>query len=403
MRRAHWILGLGLGVTALGALYAFHQRSSHIENSPPIPISAPSPSDAGAPLDSGSAAETPDAAASAQPSFTSVALEGQLDDSLPETLEAQREQLFKRMERYYPPDQLAAVKRIFAESELIGQGNPKPTHHPMKRSECLERRESAQHLAAADPRCGHSNMVPIYAREPLELSHLADGGGLPDAGMDAFSPVPDSAGAATVCIDQFEFPNIACEYPVVYARASEADRLCKAVGKRLCDAHEWEGACAGSLRPVEAEYAFGDRRMLMQWFSNKFNAKVWAYGDQKNHKTCATGSYKNKKCGSGSWTECGSNTYPTGSFPECVSPFGVYDQHGNAAEHMNMPLAPEELASRGGLGETEMKGSWFIFENFEAHPDDCRYRAPAWHATKVNATDSHRNFHLGFRCCADVK
>ncbi|MCA9630084.1 MAG: SUMF1/EgtB/PvdO family nonheme iron enzyme [Myxococcales bacterium] len=398
MRRVVWVLGLGLGVTALGALYV--SRPAPAPSPPiPIPISGDAPRDAGAP-EAGSKA-TNDAAAEA--SGEGPREEMDVDDSVPDTLEAQRAQLFRRMGRYYPPQQLDAVKRIFAESKLIGQGNPKPTQHPMKRSECLARREAAGHLAPAHPRCGHPNMVPVYARGPLAARQLADGGDLPEAGVSALSAVPSSAETATVCIDQFEFPNIACEYPVVYARASEADRICKAVGKRLCDAHEWEGACAGSLRPLEVEYAFGDRRMLMQWFSNRYNEKVWAYGSEKDHKKCATGSFKNKKCGSGSWSECGSNTYPTGSFPECVSPFGVYDQHGNAAEHMNMPLAPEELASRGGLGETEMKGSWFIFDSFEAHPDDCRYRAPAWHATRVDAADSHRNFHLGFRCCADVR
>ena len=43
---------------------------------------------------------------------------------------------------------------------------------------------------------------------------------------------------------------------------------------------------------------------------------------------------------------------------------------------MNLPLAPEELASRGGDGVTEMKGSWFVFATIEAHEDDCRWRAP---------------------------
>ena len=72
----------------------------------------------------------------------------------------------------------------------------------------------------------------------------------------------------------------------------------------------------------------------------------------------------------GEWTKCGSNTYPAGSFPECRSTFGVYDQHGNAAEHMNLPTKPEELGAKGGLGQTEMKGSWFIFSQLEAHEDE---------------------------------
>jgi hypothetical protein len=80
----------------------------------------------------------------------------------------------------------------------------------------------------------------------------------------------------------------------------------------------------------------------------------------------------------------------------------VYDQHGNAAEHMNLPTKPEELASAGGMGLTEMKGSWFIFSGYEAHPDDCRWRAPDWHGSKVMDPRSHANYHLGFRCCKSL-
>jgi sulfatase modifying factor 1 len=72
---------------------------------------------------------------------------------------------------------------------------------------------------------------------------------------------------------------------------------------------------------------------------------------------------------------------------------------------MNLPLAPEELAGRGGTGATEMKGSWFIFASeqpHEPHEDDCRWRAKDWHPSKLMDEESHRNYHLGFRCCQDV-
>jgi sulfatase modifying factor 1 len=205
-----------------------------------------------------------------------------------------------------------------------------------------------------------------------------------------------------VCIDQFEFPNIACEYPVTWVTAREAARLCRAIGKRLCDAHEWEGACAGNLRAPKQEYAFGQERKEMRRIHNVGRELVWAYGKTKDHTRCATGSHKNRSCTEIGWMICGSNTYPAGAFPECKSAFGVYDQHGNAAEHMNLPLKPEELSSAGGMGQTEMKGSWFIFASYEAHEDDCHWRAPDWHGTRVMDINSHHNYHLGFRCCKDI-
>ena len=275
--------------------------------------------------------------------------------------------------------ELGAIRSVFAGSDWIGQGNPKVTRHPLTRAECLERRAKAPHLAAPDARCGAPNMVPLYD---------------PSAG--------ETAASAKVCIDQFEFPNLVCDYPVVWVRANEAQALCHALGKRLCDAHEWEGGCAGALKSAESEYPFNPRRIQMAYDHNLHREIVWSYGKEENQALCATGSRKSPKCLTPTWGGCGSNDYPAGSFPECVSPLGVYDLNGNAAEHMNFPRKLEELGSRGGSGETEMKGSWFIFARERAHIDDCRWRAPDWHVTKIDDPNSHRNYHLGFRCCRDL-
>jgi hypothetical protein len=99
--------------------------------------------------------------------------------------------------------------------------------------------------------------------------------------------------------------------------------------------------------------------------------------------------------------QCGSNTYPAGDFPACHSPLEVYDLNGNAAEHMNLPLNPAQMSSRGSaeLGYTEMKGIWFIFDTYRAHEDWCRWRAPFWHGSRVMDPHSHANYHLAFRCC----
>ena len=301
---------------------------------------------------------------------------------MPATLEAQREALLQRIEAGLglEPDAMRKVREIFAESNLLSQGNPKTTTHPMSRAECRHRRSRAGvGRDRGNPLCASPYMVPVYD---------------PGAGQTDVD--------ATVCIDQYEFPGIPCEYPVVYVRAREAAELCAAVGKRICDAHEWEGACAGALKPVESEYDWNRERIEASYAHNKKREIVWAYGANKDHTLCATSSHKNAQCFGGEWSECGSNTFPTGAFPYCVSRFGVYDQHGNAAEHMSLPLKAEQLGRLGGVGSTEMKGSWFIFASYEAHEDDCRWRALDWHGSKVMAPNSHRNYHLGFRCCKDM-
>jgi sulfatase modifying factor 1 len=300
-------------------------------------------------------------------------------EAMTETLEVQRERLFSQLEGELEltPAQLARVRAVFSASSILSQGNPRISLHPIGRAEC--RAALAERpLRPGDTACGAPHMAALYER--------------PEDG-------PESARA---CIDQFEFPNIPCEYPVVHVSAREAAQLCEAVDKRLCDAHEWEGACAGSLDTPEREYPWGKDRHTMRREHNAARTRVWAYGPTKNHALCATTSYKTPGCPGGGFNACGSNTFPAGSFPDCVSPFGVYDLHGNAAEHMNLPIRREELTSSGGSGATEMKGSWFIFSHYEAHEDDCHWRAPDWHPSPVMSTHSHGNYHLGFRCCKSL-
>lgn len=322
----------------------------------------------------------PPSVAAPLPSASAAPPRPPLIDSLPATIPEQRELLFVNMQAQLglSDEALAQTRAIFAGSRWMGQGNPKITKHPMSRAECLAVRQQHE-FRAGDARCGSPNMVAVFD---------------PAAGQTTDS--------AKLCVDQYEYPNIPCDYPVTWVQSDEAENLCKAQGKRLCDAHEWEGACAGALHTPEQDYTFGERRLQQEYLHNKTREIVWAYGKTRNHALCATGSRKSPKCYTPSWEECGSNTYPAGAFPECVSSFGVYDQHGNAAEHMNLPLVAEELGSRGGTGENEMKGSWFIFQQLNAHEDDCRWRALAWHEGRLMAKDAHRNYHLGFRCCKDL-
>jgi len=298
------------------------------------------------------------------------------------TLQAANAALFDQLKTVHRlgQDQIKRVQAIFARSGYIGQGNPAITRHPMTPEQCAAKIPGGpkSYDNARNRRiCGAKYMAPLY------------------------DPRTQSPSDAKACIDQFEFPNIPCTYPVVWTKASEAAEICAAVGKRICDAHEWEGACAGALEPPD--YFFGRSVAAARSAHNaKYTAtKSWSYGPAYRNGVCAAASSKSASCGGGGFNSCGSNTYPTGSFPGCKSALGVYDTNGNAAEHMNLPLAPNQMASTGStkLGVTEMKGSWFIFDRYRAHPDWCRWRAPYWHGSRVLSSGSHANYHLGFRCC----
>lgn len=313
-------------------------------------------------------------------------------DACGETLREANDRLLSRLREVHAlsDEQVDSLRAIFARSGMIGQGNPAVTRHLMTRAACEES------LAVLDISydddsyraiCGHRYMSPLY------------------------DPAREEPGSASACIDQFEFPNIPCEFPVVWVRASEAARICEILGKRLCDAHEWEGACAGALLPPDYRFDLGGdrpddalRAMRRAHNATWGSARTWSYGSAYRKGVCATCGQKSPGCDGGSWATCGSNTFPSGAFPDCRSALDAYDLHGNAAEHMNLPLDPSQLSSRGSrtYGYTEMKGSWFVFDAFYAHDDWCRWRAPFWHGSRVMDPTSHRNYHLGFRCCSSV-
>lgn len=309
-------------------------------------------------------------------------------------LRTRNEQLLARIAAAhgYSAEQMDRLRALLLGSPYMGQGNPDITVHADSREACLARSEAAPAPYPKDEFekiCGAAYMAPLY------------------------DPAKESAQQARACIDQYEFPDIPCEYPVVWVKAREAAEVCSALGKRLCDAHEWEGACDGALTAPDYRFDLakgmgdGDAVARMRAAHNRSYAADarWSYGAEFERGVCAQAGRKSASCQGGGYGQCGSNTYPTGDFPACHSPLWVYDLNGNAAEHMNLPLRPAQMASTGSteLGVTEMKGSWFIFDTYRAHPDWCRWRAPFWHGGRVMDAHSHANYHLGFRCCKTVK
>jgi hypothetical protein len=283
------------------------------------------------------------------------------------------------------PQQMAELSKIFNRSAVIGQGNPAISKHPQTPEQCRAAQAAPAPRADFERICGAPHMAPLY------------------------DPLRQSAEQAEACMDQFEFPGLRCEYPLVWVKAYEAAQICAAMGKRLCDAHEWEGACEGRLLAPDYRFDLVGKAVdaaaigRLAKLHNQAHAadKRWSYGSQYQPGICASASQKTPGCQGGGWEACGSNTYPAGAFAACRSALDVYDLHGNVAEHMNLPLAPQQMASRGSheLGFTEMKGSWFIFDHYRAHEDWCRWRAPFWHGSRVLDPHSHANYHLGFRCC----
>lgn len=307
-----------------------------------------------------------------------------------QTLQQNNEAMFREMQQWrgLSAATMSRIRAIFATAPHMGQGNPAVTRHPLTPDEAAQRQggsvdgvRRAYRNARFERICGHPYEVPLY---------------------DPATQTPEDA---TVCAFMFEYPNVPLVYPVTWVRADQAVALCAAEGARIGDAHEWEGAAAGALLPPDYNFALGSQQAMRAWHNQHYasQSNVYSIGTWRRG-VCATGSFKTPGCNGGSWSGCGSNTYPAGSFPQCHSPLGVYDIDGNAAEHMNLPLAPDQMASRGSttLGVTEMKGSWFIWDTVRAHEHWARWRAPFWHGSRVLSPASHSNYHLGFRCFRDL-
>ena len=307
-----------------------------------------------------------------------------------QSLQELNEIMFRQMQevRGVSNAEIRRIREIFAGSSYIGQGNPAVTRHAMTPEEAaaqvggsVSSVQQRYRNARWERICGGPYRAPLY------------------------DPATERPEDAEVCVDMFEYPNIPMVYPVVWVRANEAHALCAAEGGRIGDAHEWEGAAAGALLEPDYQFHLGSQQAMRAWHNSHWahTSNVYSIGPWRSG-VCATGSFKSGSCNGGSFTGCGSNTYPAGSFPQCHSPLGVYDIDGNAAEHMNLPLSEDQMASRGSttLGVTEMKGSWFIWDTVRAHEHWARWRAPFWHGSRVLSPSSHRNYHLGFRCFYDV-
>ena len=269
----------------------------------------------------------------------------------------------------------SALFTIAVEPGRFNQGNGELARHSVAREACLEGLRGVT-LQTPEQRAqchGKPNMVPIYK------------GG--------------DAATAQACIDVFEFPNEACELPFVWGTPAEADRLCRAEGKRLCSQPEWTMACAGDPEGgPDRMYAYGDTLDLTACNTNKPHP----FGPDGETWLCSA------RTAESAWSTCATETEPSGAFPSCRSRFGVYDLHGNVAEMMTrLGAGPEREVL------TQLKGSAFFYVDVarqpsetqkagqrETYPDHCRYD-PRWHVEDLKDA-MHSNYHLGFRCCVGL-
>lgn len=179
--------------------------------------------------------------------------------------------------------------------------------------------------------------------------------------------------ALDFCIDRYEFPNEKGGHPPVMVDWYEAMGKCAAQDKRLCYEGEWTAACEG---PDETPFPSGWERSAERcnidnrWISpslKKIYSKDPAVRDPELARL--------------------DQSVPSGSKPECVSGYGVYDLTGNFDE---WTLADHDRPKKAAVFAALKGGAWGHVRNA------CR-----------PVTTSHRPefryYFVSFRCCKDPR
>ncbi len=171
------------------------------------------------------------------------------------------------------------------------------------------------------------------------------------------------------CIDRYEWPNKKGERPEVMNRFHQAEVKCAAVGKRLCTESEWTMACEGpKLKP----FPYGFERNVAVCHGDV----MW---DSPNMTLVAR---RDKRELARLWKGVRS-----GSQPECVSDYGVYDLTGNADEVVSSETFTSDF--RGKYDSVHTGGPWYKGVRNQCRP-------------KIYTHDEGFYYYfLSFRCCAE--
>ncbi|MFT4623322.1 MAG: sulfatase modifying factor 1 [Myxococcota bacterium] len=159
------------------------------------------------------------------------------------------------------------------------------------------------------------------------------------------------------------------EVPQGYISGDVAEAACVAAGKRLCSSAEWLWACQGAegrTYPYGPEYdpdACNDTRAV--------HPVVELFG--------ADADWSPEQMNDPRLNQLPDSLHAAGAFPDCATPEGVFDLHGNLHEW----VTDAEGVFRGGF-----------YVDAVINGPGCGY------ATTAHSREYH-DYSTGFRCCSD--
>lgn len=157
--------------------------------------------------------------------------------------------------------------------------------------------------------------------------------------------------------------------PQGYISGAQAEKACKASGKRLCNNTEWLRACRG---PSNLTFPYGNSRLPGVCNDARTGHPA---------ATCfgTTASWIYSRLDYPGINQQSDTVERTGTLTGCVTTEGLYDMMGNLHEW----IADPTIDFRGGFyADTKING------------EGCLYRTTAHGFT-------HWDYSTGFRCCAD--
>ncbi|MBT3219446.1 MAG: SUMF1/EgtB/PvdO family nonheme iron enzyme [Proteobacteria bacterium] len=205
------------------------------------------------------------------------------------------------------------------------------------------------------------------------------------------SPCPtDMVAIEDWCIDTYEAPNIAGEYPLVMYTFHEAAQWCEARSKRLCFDDEWQLACGGSQ---QTSYPYGnthqpgvcndeevwriyDQSLLNAWPASVCDSNVMSVDDLFS----AAAAINSGAAEHVEWLYQGERG---GSNLDCGGEWGVFDLSGNVEEWTRR---------RDGGSGAEFLGN--LKGRYWAEARTCQ-------SNIYSHGNGFRFYEIGFRCCLD--